>query len=1317
MKFLLLTIALITFHCTLLSQFNNPYEITENHSGGGITVDFDQDGNMDFVDIVRNLFLFRNDGSGHFEKIEMTSSWTADATQIYSADMNGDGYPDILSRYGNGKITCRVNNGNLDVGGELIIDENLPFISKFQLIDFNQDNKTDILIVTPSNTFRVYINEGNMLFTPIDYAFVKIYQNIADMNGDGSLDLVLNDYGSFQIRYNDGSGNFDDSLDIPVPPTIYFNSQIHDLDLDGNPDVISLTGNNLRTLKNNGAGQFTAGTVSITNLGNAINNQLLVKDINGDGYPDALITGSVSNYTHAYLLNDGSGNFASAVDFGLQSSPALDNTNNGYIDFYDFDNNGFPDLLTKGPVLFKSSSPMSFDPGIPLFKKNPSIINALMDVNEDGIDDLVFPSKDGMYYQLGQADGSFSETEIYMGTLDTYSSSVNGMITTDFNLDGKQDLYYSINILGNSRSLRLFVNQGGGVFTPVTILNSTAGSIGGSYVGDIDNDNLPDILYRKGNSIYQIDNLGNTTFSSPVIIYTDTEISGYTGFQDVNGDNYPDIILYTAYSSSGYELFYLPNTNGNFGSPVTLVQQSTGNISSPVIFTDINNDGDVDLIYNHWEINGLSANDRFQFYYGDGQGQYSYVCSAATNLPGMTQVVDINKDGLTDICVIDGNAKFSIHFQDNSGTFSDAWYYPGFLDIRIYWFTVREYNKDVLFSGDLEGIYLAKNSFKYAVHGNLYTDDNSNGDYESTDTPIPSKAVHLSPADHYDYSTSDGSFMLANINTGTNQVSPPVIPNFNLLPPNEYQFVSSGQDSIFECAFGYTPNGIVDELSTMLNGSGLRCNLPTNYWIDIQNTGTTYPSGIIALKLDTLVSFISSDISPDSISSNTLYWHYSNLNFFSNQFIHVIAQSPDYTHMGETLFSHLYSFITDQSGVIISVFEDSLSQVVTCSYDPNDKRVTPAGIGAKGYVPMETEWLEYTVRFQNTGNDTAIHVVVRDQLDTGLDWSSLELLSSSHTVSVHVDAEGLTTFAFNSIYLPDSISSEAASHGYVTYRVRLKNSLPPGRQIRNYASIYFDYNPPVLTNTVLNTLYSCANIETDYLLTPQICEGTDISASVETTMDNADITWTLENYVQNGSYFSWIAENPGTHNLQISIQNEVCVIDTTIQLNVSSVSEVTIGDLLTDTICAQSGSFALPTAQPAGGVWTGPGVSGNSFDPTLSGLGEFSVLYTYTSNDNCQTGDSLVITVEECLGLSSLLTNDGVSVYPNPFGNYLIIESDEPIYNVQIFGIAGNLIFEALGLNETYKLISLPEISSGTYLIHVTDNQKKSSTILRVVRE
>ena len=72
---------------------------------------------------------------------------------------------------------------------------------------------------------------------------------------------------------------------------------------------------------------------------------------------------------------------------------------------------------------------------------------------------------------------------------------------------------------------------------------------------------------------------------------------------------------------------------------------------------------------------------------------------------------------------------------------------------------------------------------------------------------------------------------------------------------------------------------------------------------------------------------------------------------------------------------------------------------------------------------------------------------------------------------------GVMTFSFQNIMLPDSGTDMLNSMGYVCYKARLKPGLAPLTEIKNTAYIYFDYNAPVVTNTTLNTIEQPGGID------------------------------------------------------------------------------------------------------------------------------------------------------------------------------------------------------------------------------------------------
>ncbi len=134
------------------------------------------------------------------------------------------------------------------------------------------------------------------------------------------------------------------------------------------------------------------------------------------------------------------------------------------------------------------------------------------------------------------------------------------------------------------------------------------------------------------------------------------------------------------------------------------------------------------------------------------------------------------------------------------------------------------------------------------------------------------------------------------------------------------------------------------------------------------------------------------------------------------------------------------------------------------SYDPNMKEVSPINT-----IAPDEDWLTYTIHFQNMGNAPAIHIYVMDTLDSNLDESSIQILGSSHRMLTEIKGK-FARFNFPNINLIDSATNEPESKGWLQYKIKKKNNLALGTQIKNTASIYFDFNAPVVTNTVTNTV-------------------------------------------------------------------------------------------------------------------------------------------------------------------------------------------------------------------------------------------------------
>jgi len=264
------------------------------------------------------------------------------------------------------------------------------------------------------------------------------------------------------------------------------------------------------------------------------------------------------------------------------------------------------------------------------------------------------------------------------------------------------------------------------------------------------------------------------------------------------------------------------------------------------------------------------------------------------------------------------------------------------------------------------------------------------------------------------------------------------------------------------------------ELNTNTSSGPARCNEYVPFYINVLNTGTTTASGFVWLDLDESVedyTFISNN-EPDSIIQNRLGWYFENLDAgerFKNKIELLMPGPPSFELGNELLFETIITF-EDELG---SYTESTVfTTPVLCSWDPNDKLVQPARNG--NYTLFE-ENLFYTIRFQNTGNAEAYHVSVKDTLDINLNPRTFRVVDSSHPdkLTTVIENNRFVSFNFDYIYLPDSTSNPEGSQGYVTYAIDSHEGVEENTTIENTASIFFDSNPPIVTNTTENLMVSC----------------------------------------------------------------------------------------------------------------------------------------------------------------------------------------------------------------------------------------------------
>lgn len=348
--------------------------------------------------------------------------------------------------------------------------------------------------------------------------------------------------------------------------------------------------------------------------------------------------------------------------------------------------------------------------------------------------------------------------------------------------------------------------------------------------------------------------------------------------------------------------------------------------------------------------------------------------------------------------------------------------------------------------------------------GNVYWDSNSNGQKDSAEVDIPNQPIKLLPEDVVHFTDSNGDFEHITWYYQTHSLT--------VLPPAGWLITSDSisytiPDTMDHSGLDFGMNALTsfNYIDVNLSGGIPRCNNAVNYWITYENLGSTLANGRVTFIMDSAVSFNSSTPIPDLISGDSLFYNFTNLFPFSTGQIMLSLNLPG---PGDTLhFAVLVEY--DSLGVYYLSGEQALQQIVVCSFDPNDKTVLPEGL-YNDHWTLYNDTLLYTIRFQNTGTDTAFTVFVQDFVDPSLDLATFHVTGSSHPVTTSIFPNRMVEFRFENILLPDSNVNEPESNGFVQYRISPLTNLSLPVIVTNNANIFFDSNFPVLTNTVSNTL-------------------------------------------------------------------------------------------------------------------------------------------------------------------------------------------------------------------------------------------------------
>ena len=363
-------------------------------------------------------------------------------------------------------------------------------------------------------------------------------------------------------------------------------------------------------------------------------------------------------------------------------------------------------------------------------------------------------------------------------------------------------------------------------------------------------------------------------------------------------------------------------------------------------------------------------------------------------------------------------------------------------------------------------LYVAGNNIWYRtdnlqlISGHVYFDLNNSSVKEPAEPFLPNRLLYTVPNNNAFSTDSTGFYQFFIGSVG--DTLRPALPT-PLFTSNPSYVIASGAASNVD--FGlYIPPGIQDLTIDITNRTPFRPWFHSYIDINVENHGSNLSPALIKVVLDTSLIYQDASLLPLSVSGDTLTFLTDSISSLEMRSIAIEVQTKPGIPIGTLIHCNAVVLPVTGDSLPADNYSD-LNSFAVASFDPNDK-------SAK-YDPYFTpqqlqngEEMQYVIRFQNTGTFQADFIRIVDTISTFADLATFRLISASHPVRYEFSTGRELTFFFDNINLPPEILDEPNSHGYVKFGIKFFDNLPIGTGIENTAYIYFDFNPPIVTNTV-----------------------------------------------------------------------------------------------------------------------------------------------------------------------------------------------------------------------------------------------------------
>jgi len=790
-------------------------------------------------------------------------------------------------------------------------------------------------------------------------------------------------------------------------------------------------------------------------------------DYNNDCYDDLFVPSYDKDTPSALYLNDGDGTFTKITSSDL----VTDLGGSLAATWADFDNDGYKDVAIANNV--DSPNFLYQNTGTGFTSVEGDVLTTdggyahgitFVDYDNDGFVDIFvsdyFESEFNKLYH-NKGDGTFER--ITAGILVNDAVAAIGSTWGDVNGDGWADAFVPVN--GGSNIL--YLNNGDRTFTKV-LMDDNAKSVGCSF-GDYDNDGDLDLFVtnasKQDNFLYNNDGNGNFTRITTGFIATDGGDSHGSAWGDFDNDGWLD--LYVTNDRDAANMLYMNSGDGTFGkvvlSPLVL---PIGN-SFGVATADYNNDGALDIaVANHSaEKNDLYLNEPNGANYINIllEGTNSNASALGTKVYVTATIDETSITQMREVSAQTGGGpgsqnSFTQHFGLGNATTID--------EIRIEWTSGYVQTETNIPINEKRIIQEEDGS---VISGTVYNDINGNCIKDAGETGLPNTIINVNNDDLYAITDENGYYEVY-VAVGSYSIGQEVPDDFtNICSPSYSVNVSGIGLSYPNNDFPNQTGSQLPKLCVDMGATALRRGFENDIIMSYSNYGVAVANNVIlTLTLEEDVSVVLSDTDWNSSFGNTYTWNLGTLAVNESGSINILNY-VDLNANIDTYKTFSVNISSDEANMDTNCASTTISEKVVGAVDPNDILVSPMGFGPAHYIQI-TDTLTYRIRFQNVGNYPATFINIVDTLSEHLDMTTFVPSTASHSYELTINDDGTIHWFFDEIYLADSVNNEPESHGFVQFKILPKRDLNNHTIINNKASIKFDYNYPVVTNTVFNTI-------------------------------------------------------------------------------------------------------------------------------------------------------------------------------------------------------------------------------------------------------